>query len=200
MSDTSERPDNHETLRDTSPFAHLWKEALAGEAIIERFFHGENSCDYSPIPIMRALLVQTWRPCGANGRGPAVGWALGTIFPEFDDLARPIKRRINHAAVAALPISFRPALLAGVSRVILNPDTLNTIRDETILRGEERSNAYARLPGYGLVLLVAPHKVVERLMAARELGLGSRGPDPKGPWTALDALGGEPRVALELGD
>jgi hypothetical protein len=53
-------------------------------------------------------------------------------------------------------------------------------------------------PALGLVLFVAPHKVVERLMAARELGLGSRGPDPKGPWAALDALGCEPRVALEL--
>jgi hypothetical protein len=80
-------------------------------------------------------------PAAANGRDPAVGWALGTIFPEFDDLARPIQRRINHAAVAALPISFRPALLAGVSQTITNPDTLNAVWDETILRGEEHSNA-----------------------------------------------------------
>jgi hypothetical protein len=84
---------------------------------------------------------------GSNGRDPVVGWALGTIRPEFDDLARPIKRRINHAAVAALPISFRPALLAGVSQTITNPDTLNAVWDETILRGEEHSNAYARQPG-----------------------------------------------------
>src|SRR5208282_4598150 len=80
--------------------------------------------------------------CGANGRDPVVGWALGTIFPEFDDLARPIKRRINHAAVAALPISFRPALLAGVAQTIANPDTLNAVRDETILRGRR---AFERL-------------------------------------------------------
>jgi hypothetical protein len=52
----------------------------------------------------------------------------------------------------------------------------------------------------GLVLFVPPHKVVERLVGARELGLGSRGPDPKSPWTALDSLGGASRVALELGD
>jgi len=32
-------------LRDSSPFAHVWKEALAGEAIIERFFHGDSSLD-----------------------------------------------------------------------------------------------------------------------------------------------------------
>jgi hypothetical protein len=36
--------------------------------------------------------------------------------------------------------------------------------------------------------------------ATRELGLGSRGLNPKGPWAALDALGGEPGVALEPGD
>ncbi len=118
LSDTNERPDAGETLRDTSPFAHVWKEAVAGEAIIEHFLHGDVSFDYSPIALMRALLVHTWRPCGTNGREPAAGWALGAIFPEFDNLARPIKRRVNHAAVAALPISFRPALLAGVSRTI----------------------------------------------------------------------------------
>jgi hypothetical protein len=148
LSDSNERPLNRETLRETSPFAHLWKEALAGEAIIERFFHGDSSFDYSPIALMSALLVQTWRPCGANGRDPAVGWALGTIFPEFDDLARPIKRRISHAAVATLPISFRPALLAGVSQAIANPATLDTVRDETTLRGRrafERLCEIARL-------------------------------------------------------
>ena len=48
LSDTNERPDARETLRDTSPFARLWTEALAGEAIIERFFHGDSSFDYSP--------------------------------------------------------------------------------------------------------------------------------------------------------
>jgi TniQ len=142
FSDTNERPDNGETLRDTSPFGRLWLEAMAGETLIERFLHGDGVFEYSPIALMRALLVQTWRPCGANGRDPAVGWALGTIFPEFDDLARPIKRRINHAAVAALPISFRPALLASVSRTIANPAILNAVRNETILRGRR---AFERL-------------------------------------------------------
>ena len=111
FSDMIERPHSNETLRDTSPFYRLWPEALAGEAIIERFLHGDDTFEYSPIALMQALLVQTWRLFGANGRGPTVGWALGTIIPEFDDFARPIKRRINHSAVAALPVSFRPALL-----------------------------------------------------------------------------------------
>jgi hypothetical protein len=142
LSDTNERPDSGETLRDTSPFADVWKEAVDGEAIIERFLHGAGSFDYSPIVLMRALLVQTWRPCGANRREPAVGWALGTIFPEFDNFARPIKRRINHAAVAALPIPFRPALLAGVSRTIDNTTILNVVRDDAVLRGRR---AFERL-------------------------------------------------------
>ena len=142
FSDMIERPHSNETLRDTSPFYRLWPEALAGEAIIERFFHGDDTFEYSPIALMQALLVQTWRLFGANGRGPTVGWVLGTIIPEFDDFARPIKRRINHSAVAALPISFRPALLAGVSRVRTDPALLETVRDETILRGRR---AFERL-------------------------------------------------------
>jgi hypothetical protein len=44
--------------------------------------------------------------------------------------------------VAALPISFRPALLAGVSQTITNPAALNAVRDETILRGRR---AFERL-------------------------------------------------------
>ena len=135
LSDTTERPANGETLRDTSPFARLWKEAAAGEAIIERFLHGESSFEYSPVGLMSALLVQTWRSCGASGREPAVGWTLGAIVPEFDELARPLKRKIHHAAVAALPISFRPALLAGVSQTIASSDALNAVREQTMLRG-----------------------------------------------------------------
>jgi hypothetical protein len=125
-----------------SPFGRLWPEALAGEAIIERFLRGDCSFESSPVALMRALLVQTWRPFGANGRDPVAGWALGTLFPEFDELARPIKRKINHAAVAALPISFRPALLAGLARAIAHPAILDAIRDETILRGRR---AFERL-------------------------------------------------------
>ncbi|WP_292532963.1 hypothetical protein [Methylocystis sp.] len=148
MSDTNERPDTGETLRDTSPFARVWEEAVIGEAIIERFLHGDVSFDYSPIALMRALLVHTWRPCGANGRDRAVGWTPGTLFPQFDDLAQPIKRKVNHAAVAALPISFRPALLAGVAKTITNPAILNVVWKETTLRGRrafERLRETARL-------------------------------------------------------
>jgi hypothetical protein len=115
---------------------------LTGEAIIERFLRGDCALESLPAALMRALRVQTWRPFGANGRDPALGWALGTLFPEFDELARPIKRRINHAAVAALPISFRPALLAGLSRAMAHPAILDAIRDETILRGRR---AFERL-------------------------------------------------------
>jgi TniQ len=137
LSDTNQRLDVRETLRDTSPFEHLWPEALAGEEAVERFLGGDVSFEYSPLALMRALLVQTWRPCGTNGRDPAIGWALGTLIPEFDALARPLKRRINHTAVAGLPILFRPALLAGVSCVAGNPSVLEDLRGETILRGRK---------------------------------------------------------------
>jgi hypothetical protein len=60
-------------LRDTSPFGSVWSEALAGEAIVERFLRGDCSFESSPIALMRALLVQTWRPFGANGRDPRAG-------------------------------------------------------------------------------------------------------------------------------
>jgi hypothetical protein len=40
------------------------------------------------------------------------------ILSEFDNLARPITRRINYAAAVALPISFRPALSAGLTPAI----------------------------------------------------------------------------------
>jgi len=109
--------------------------------IIERFLRGDSSFERSPIALMRALLVQTWRPLRERSQ-PSQGWALGTLFPEFDELARPIKRRINHAAVASLPISFRPALLAGLSRAIAHPAVLHAIRDETIFRGR---TAFERL-------------------------------------------------------
>jgi len=56
-----ERPHSNETLRDTSPFYRLWPEALAGEENIERFLHGDATFEYSPIALMQALLVQTWR-------------------------------------------------------------------------------------------------------------------------------------------
>ena len=153
LSDTNERPDAHEDLARHQPLRALWPEALAGEAIIELFLRGDSSFELSPVALMRALLVQTWRPCGANGRDPALGWALGTLFPEFDELARPIKRRVNHVAVAALPISFRPALLAGLSRAIAHPAILDAIRDETILRGRrafERLCEEARIDAHAI--------------------------------------------------
>ena len=138
LCDTNEHPDARETLRDSSPFADLWSEALAGEAIVERFLCSDSSFELSPIALMRALLVLTWRPCGANGRDPAKGWALGTLFPEFDELARPIKRKVNHTAVTTLPIAFRPALLAGLSRAIDQPAVLDAIRDETSFSGRKK--------------------------------------------------------------
>ena len=148
LSDTNERPDAHETLLDTSPFGRLWPEALAGEAIIERFLRGDSSFKSSPVALMRALLVQAWRPCGANGRDPAMGWALGTLFPEFDELARPIKRRINHGGSCSPVHLFSARASGGPLARMADPAILDAIRDETILRGRrafERLREEARI-------------------------------------------------------
>src|SRR5208282_5034272 len=56
FSDMIERPHSNETLRDTSPFYRLWPEALAGEAIIERFLHGDDTFEYSPIALIERAL------------------------------------------------------------------------------------------------------------------------------------------------
>ena len=99
-----DRPrDANETLRDTSPFGHLWSEALTGEVIIERFLRGDSSFERSPIALMPARYwSRRWRCPFANASQPSQGWALGTLFPEFDRSSlEPIKRRINHAAVAS---------------------------------------------------------------------------------------------------
>jgi len=60
-------------------------------------------------------------------------------------------RIVALASVAALPISFRPALLAGLSRAIAHPAILDAIRDETILRGRrafERLREEARIDAH----------------------------------------------------
>lgn len=143
LSDTIEHRDNRESLRDTSPFGRLWSEALAGEEIIERFLGGDDSFEYSPITLMRLLLVQTWRPfTAARSYENSIGWVLGTLFPEFDVLARPIKRRITHHAISTLPVPFRPALLAGISRVMTNPDIFQELRNETIFRGRKNFDRF----------------------------------------------------------
>jgi hypothetical protein len=143
LSDTIEHRDNRESLRYTSPFGRLWSEALAGEEIIERFLGGDDSFEYSPITLMRLLLVQTWRPLSSSySYESAIGWVIGTVFPDFDVLARPIKRRITHHAISTLPIHFRPALLAGISRVMTNPDIFQELRNETIFRGRRNFDRF----------------------------------------------------------
>jgi hypothetical protein len=59
----------------------------------------------------------------------------------------PSSTGFNQAAVAALPISFRLALLAGQSRAIAHHAVLDAIRDETMFRGERPLNASANKPG-----------------------------------------------------
>jgi hypothetical protein len=79
----------------------------------------------------RASIVDMER--GASLEHPVVGWVLGTLFPNFDVRARPIKRRVTHTAIASLPIEFQPALLAGLARVSVDPAVLHDLRKATLL-------------------------------------------------------------------
>ena len=107
LSDTNERPDAHETLRDTSPFGHLWpgslgrrgdhralpSAAIASFGVVARCAHA------------RAAGADMAKPCGGERPRPRPGLgARARSFPNSDELARPIKRRVNllHVAVAAL--------------------------------------------------------------------------------------------------
>ena len=69
---------------------------------------------------------------------------LGTLFPNFDARARPIKRRVTHTAIASLPIEFRPALLAGLARVLADPAVLQDLRRATLLRGQRNFDKFFR--------------------------------------------------------
>jgi hypothetical protein len=117
----------------------LWLE----KRIIERFVSGDGTLEYSPITLMRLMLVQTWRPFAASrSYENSIGWVIGTIFPDFDVLAKPIKRRITHRAISTLPIHFRPALLAGISRVMNNPDIFQELRNATTFRGRKNFDRF----------------------------------------------------------
>ena len=51
-----------------------------------------------------------------------------------------------------------------------------------------------------LGLLETPHKIVDRRAITGGFGFGLRGPQRMGPWAALDAFGGQPRVPFELAE
>jgi len=144
FTDANEHRGSRATLRDTTPFDDLWPEAVAGEQIIERYLPERRPAEHSPVAVMQMLLVQTWKPITRDRERPVVGWVLGTLFPEFDARARPIKRRVTHLAIASLPIEFRPALLAGLARVAADPDVLRDLRSATLFRGQRNFDRFCR--------------------------------------------------------
>ena len=144
FTDTNEHRGSRATLLETTPFAGQWSEAVVGEKIVERYLaHGKRD-EHSPVAILQLLLVQTWKPVVDDVQHPVVGWVLGTLFPDFDARARPIKRRVTHAAIATLPIEFRPALLAGLARVAAYPAVLHDLRNATLLRGQLNFDKFCR--------------------------------------------------------
>jgi len=144
LSDTNEHRGSRATLLETTPFEDLWPEAILGERIVDRYLAGEKRDEHSPISIMQLLLVQTWKPSASDLDPFVVGWVLGTLFPKFDARARPIKRRVTHAAVTTLPIELRPALLAGLARVLSDPAVLGDLRRATLQRGQRNFDIFCR--------------------------------------------------------
>jgi hypothetical protein len=144
FTDTNEHRGSRATLLETSPFEDLWLEALVGEQIVEKHVVDEKAAEHSPVAVLRLLLVQTWKPITGALEHPVVGWVLGTLFPNFDVRARPIKRRVTHTAIASLPIEFRPALLAGLARVSADPTVLRDLRKATLLRGQRNFDRFCR--------------------------------------------------------
>ena len=144
FTDTTEHRGSRATLLETTPFEDLWSEAVAGEQIVERYLADGKPAEHSPIALLQLLLVQTWKPITGDLEHPVVGWVLGTLFPNFDVRARPIKRRVTHMSIASLPIEFRPALLAGLARVSANPAVLQDLRRATLLRGQRNFDRFCR--------------------------------------------------------
>jgi hypothetical protein len=105
FTDTNEHRGSRATLLETSPFEDLWLEALVGEQIVENHVVDEKAAEHSPVAVLRLLLVQTWKPITGALEHPVVGWVLGTLFPNFDVRARPIKRRVTHTAIASRSIA-----------------------------------------------------------------------------------------------
>jgi len=143
FTDTNEHRGSRATLLETTPFEDLWSEALAGEHFVDQYLADGKHAQHSPIAVLQLLLVETWKPITGDLEHPVVGWVLGTLFPNFDARARPIKRRVTHTAIASLPIEFRPALLAGLARVLADPAVLQDLRRATLLRGQRNFDKFA---------------------------------------------------------
>jgi hypothetical protein len=94
FTDTNEHRGSRSTLLETTPFDHLWSEALAGEQIVEQYLADGKLAEHSPIAILQLLLVQTWKPITADLEHPVVGWVLGTLLPHFD--ARAAYQAASH--------------------------------------------------------------------------------------------------------
>jgi hypothetical protein len=152
FTDTNEHRGSRATLLETTPFDDLWPEAIVGERLVEKYLGDGQIAEHSPRAVMQLLLVQTWKPSQGRLDDPAVGWVLGTLFPKFETRARPIKRRVTHAAITTLPIEFRPALLAGLARVLANPAALVDLRRATLLRGQRNFDRFCREAKFELPL------------------------------------------------
>jgi transposase-like protein len=69
------------------------------------------------------------------------GELRGTTQRRAPRVARQ-SRHITHKAIGTLPIHFRPALLAGLSRVMTDPTVLYPLRNATVIRGRRHFDRF----------------------------------------------------------
>ena len=138
----------------TSPFGHLWPEALAGEAIIERFLRGDSSFESSPVALMRALLVQTWLALRRRTAAtPPWAGRSARSFPNSTNSRGPSSAGSTTWRLQPCPSLFGPLFLAGSclarSPIPLILDAIRGMRRSS--GGAGRLNAYAKKPGSTLM-------------------------------------------------
>ena len=162
-------PDAHRTLRPDGIWLHdipYWSNALSGQVgrakgkllvkfdprDVSRIFvqQGDGSFRYSPTTLMRALLVQTWRPYGENGCDPAVGWALGGSSPTSMisrglSSAGSTMQLLRRCPSRSVRRFWRP--LRKRSRI---PRSSISFGRRLPFAAEERLNAYVKQPGLRL--------------------------------------------------
>jgi hypothetical protein len=104
-----------DTIRDTSPFAKLWNEAIVGEDIVSRHLRGATTPFVSPIATMRLMLILSRRRPDQLLEGYRKGWLLNELVPGFDAEAVRVNPSISKGATAWIPLRLRVALLAGLA-------------------------------------------------------------------------------------
>lgn len=141
-----------------SPFYSYWSVALRGEELLDAEAEGGVQPWASPVDIARLLLMRrnpkTLKPEKRIG-SPRI---LGIIVPEFEAVVAKSRISLPSGASPILPLSLRPALLAGIAIVErAGPAMLEMLHAHTL--GENRTR-------FG--------KLVAQVLAQNQMSSGSK--------------------------